>query len=165
MKHYLTQAKNWWSAISARERRWVIIGGIGTALILGYYLIIAPLYNQVNQLIQQTQDNQQLLQWMKPRVALLQGNNTNKQKILSTDELLAVLDKNIKNSNLAKNLNEIKQSSDNGVELRFNAVAFDALLQWLAQQWQQYGIQVTQITADKENILGTADVTIVLKAT
>jgi general secretion pathway protein M len=154
----------WWEARAAREQVMLAIGAmIGTVLII-YVGIIAPLNSTVSDLQAAVKQQQTLVQWLSPRVAVLQrlAGQTGITQPVTTANLLATIDTRLKQSEFARSVTEISQSDANSVRVSFNAVSFDDLMLWLAQQWQQSRIAVVQIDVQKTKDIGVAKVIVTL---
>lgn len=160
----ITTFKTWWQQRSQQEQRLLAIGAIFVVGAILYYTVITPLQDGVESLRAQTQSNRELVSWMEPRVAALKGQAAPAAvKRIAADELLATLDLAVKQSELSSAVTETSQSSNNGVQIRFKAVAYDRLLVWLVKQREQYGIEVTQLSAQKTATVGLVDVVLVLR--
>ena len=153
-----------WQSLSTREQLYVKLGSIFVAFLIIYYGLVSPLSSSVTSLRQQTLYQQSLVVWMKPRVQALQrttGSKTSFQAVSQT-ELLPTIDKRLKNSAFAGAVDEINQTSSNGVRVSFKEVPFDELMAWLAQQWQSSHIMVSDIDVQKGEKVGIAKVSVTL---
>lgn len=154
----------WWDARSTREQLYLVIGGIVALFLILYLGLIAPINSAVVYLQTTVQRQQALVQWLMPRVPVLQrltSSSSVAQPVTATN-LLATVDTRLKQTQFARSVTEISQSDASSVRVTLNAVPFDDLLQWLAQQWQQSRIAVSQIDVQKTGDAGLAKVVVTL---
>jgi len=154
----------WWDARATREQLYLVVGGVIALFLIIYLGIISPINSTVANLQTTVQQQQSLAQWLTPRVPVLQrliGSSSVAQPVTATN-LLATVDTRLKQTQFARSVTEISQSDASSVRITFNAVPFDDLLQWLAQQWQQSRIAVTQIDVQKSGDAGLAKVVVTL---
>jgi general secretion pathway protein M len=141
--------KEWWNNLILREKQMVSLGAliIGAALI--YLVLWSPLDNHVSQLRSQILNNQELLLWMKKtdkRIEVLEKKPENSVFKPSSGSLLAIVQKQIKTSSVAKALDQLHQADNNSVQLTFKKVNFDTLMTWIITLTKQQGLIVTQMT-------------------
>ena len=160
----MNKLRLWWDARSVREQLYVALGAVIAVFLIIYLAVISPINSAVADLQIQVQQQQALAQWLAPRVPVLQrlaGKSGTVQPITATN-LLATVDTRLKQSQFAKSVTEISQSDASSVRVSFNAVPFDDLMLWLAQQWQQSRIAVQQIDVQKTGDAGLAKVIVTL---
>jgi type II secretory pathway component PulM len=154
----------WWDARSVREQLYLAVGTVIAVFLIIYLALIAPINSAVSNLQIQVQQQQALAQWLTPRVPVLQrlsAKSVTAQPVTAAN-LLATVDTRLKQSQFAKSVAEISQSDASSVRITLNAVPFDDLLLWLAQQWQQSRIAVQQIDVQRSGDAGLAKVTVLL---
>lgn len=154
----------WWHARLPREQGYLFMGGVVVGLLLLYFILLAPLNLTVNNLQNQVLQQQTLVQWLTPRIPVLQRwlQKDSVAQPVTVNNLLATIDTRLKQSELVSSGAEISQVDGNTVRISFKHVPFDALMNWLAQQWQQSRIAVVQIDVQKSDDVGMAQVTVTL---
>lgn len=159
--------KEWWFNLNLREKQMVGLGVTVTIMALLYGLIWSPLHNSVSALRDQIQRNQQLLSWMQAADQQIQTA----AKMTPTPTAphnaaswLSIVQNNVKQSPLAKNLTQLVQADNDSVKLTFQQVDFDLLISWLTELWQQQGLVVTQLTITSGSTPGIVGAEFILKS-
>jgi len=159
--------KEWWFNLNLREKQTVSLGVAVTIMALLYGLIWSPLHTSVNALRDQIQHNQQLLSWMQTADQQIQAA----AKMTPTPTVthnaaswLSIVQDNVKQSPLAKNLTQLVQADNDSVKLTFQQVDFDLLISWLTELWQQQGLVVTQLTITSGSTPGIVGAEFILKS-
>jgi len=153
-----------WRNFNPRERIYLGIAAIFIVIAIFYYVLISPLTSGVQRLQQQMKYQQDLVQWMQPRVAVLRGSTTSSRQIsaIASSELLPIVDTRLKQSSFAGAVGEVSQTNGNNVHITFKQVPFDELMAWLVTQWQTSRIGVTDIDVQKGDKVGMAKVALTL---
>jgi type II secretory pathway component PulM len=157
--------KQWWLNLSLREQQTVGIGGIATIILLVYISVWLPLDNKIMSMRHKVQQNQQLLAWMQAADKQLQESN--RMSSMSTHlpaSLLSTAQKQIKQSSIAKQLSQLRQSDSDSVQLSFKQVDFDKLITWLTDSWHQQGLTLSQFTIAPSETPGIVSADIQLKS-
>lgn len=159
--------KEWWFNLNLREKQTVSLGAAITIMALLYGLIWSPLHNSVIALRDQMQHNQQLLFWMQTADQQIQAAEKMTQIPTPTHNAaswLSIIQDNVKQSPLAKNLTQLVQADNDSVKLTFQQVDFDLLISWLTELWQQQGLVVTQLTITSGSTPGIVGAEFILKS-
>lgn len=158
--------KEWWLNLSLREKQTVSLGAGVLAAILIYLILWAPLSYKVNQLRSTLQHSQQLLVWMQKtdqQIQTLQKISKKSHSFPTTASLLSLIQNQINQSPLAKNLSQLKQADNDTVQVSFQQIEFDKLISWLIQVWQQHGLILTQIAITPSGPPGIVTAEFILK--
>lgn len=156
----------WWINLSIREKQIVSAGALGVTIFLLYLIVWLPLNNRVANLREQIVRDQKSLLWMHDADQRIQDVEKNLQNKKSTDtgtSLLTLVQKQINKSTFVSSLNQLRQAENDSVELSFNNVDFDRLIQWLTELWQQQGIVITQMSVTASGTAGVVNTEFVLK--
>ena len=159
--------KEWWQQLALREKRMVAGGAIVVAVLLIYFGLWFPLQHTVSSLRQTIVKNQNLLAWMQQADAQMKTivpTKTVAVTSMSPAALLGWLQNSIQQAGLDHQLTQIKEGSDEAILLQFQAVNFDALINWLAQAQEQQGFRVTQMSAVKTAASGMVNAEITLSS-
>ncbi len=156
--------KEWWINLSLREKQAASLGGALIAVLLIYVLIWLPFTNSLESLRNQVRRNTELLTWMREsdnRIQTLE-KMLQRQNIKPTASILGIVQNAVNNSPLAKNLAQMRQAENNSVQLSFQKVDFDMLIQWLTQIWQQQGLIVEQLVVTPSGTPGIVSTELVI---
>jgi type II secretory pathway component PulM len=158
--------KDWWNQLSLRDKRTAFFGAIIVVIALLYALILAPLATKNAFLRTQIEHDKQLLVWMKAankKILALQKSPQTKPSMNSTASALSITQDQIKESPFADKFSQLKQAENEGVQLNFQTVNFDALIAWLTMLWEQYGLVVAQTTITPTGTAGSVNADIILQ--
>jgi general secretion pathway protein M len=126
--------KQWWQNLSRQEKQTVSAGSILVAIFIIYTCIWYPLDHKVTTMRTQITQNQKLLAWMKAADAQLE-NVQHQAQITSSGHssasLLSLAQSQIKQSTLATQNYQLRQTENDAVQLSFKQVDFDNLVTWL----------------------------------
>lgn len=166
MAEYVEKLKIWWSPLSMREKQSVAIGGISLVIFLFYAGVWSPLTSHIDAMRKQIVTGEKTLQFMQAaekQIQQNQGDAVTTAAVISPVEFLSYLQKQLDKSGLASSVTQLKQSSDDAVTLKFQAVEFDRLVRLLLQIMKEQRVSVDQMTAIAGNTPGVASVDLVLK--
>ena len=154
-----------WSHLASRERKMILIGSGFATLFIFYQFLWSPWLNHVVLMRQQIQTNHKLLTWMQSADQTMQkiSLNTINNKNTSAVTLLATLQKQTNQFALEKGLTQLKQSTQDSIEMQFQKIEFDQLLRLLLSVTQQQNITISQATIVAENKPGIVNADLVLK--
>jgi general secretion pathway protein M len=149
--------------LTARERT-LVIGGSVLALILVVLAIVLPLQSRVSATAERVQQKRNDLVWLRqvgPQLASLQ---TTRPRGTLTESLAALVDRTAREAGFSKNLAGTQASGDGGLNVRLDKMAFDAMVNWLSQLHERYGVSVDSASVDSAGAPGTITATLVLRA-
>jgi general secretion pathway protein M len=149
--------------LSPRERT-LVIGGSVLALILVVLAIVLPLQSRVSATAERVQQKRNDLVWLRqvgPQLASLQ---TTRPRGTLTESLAALVDRTAREAGFSKNLAGTQASGDGGLNVRLDKMAFDAMVNWLSQLHERYGVSVDSASVDSAGAPGTITATLVLRA-
>lgn len=144
--------------MSERERRLVIFGAVA-ALLLLIIGVVMPLQHSVNLAagrIEQKRDDLGWLRSMAPQLGTLR---------LSTpqplhESMVALVDRTARDSGIGKALVGSDPHGNSELTAHFQQVPFDALVAWLSQLGDRYGVRAKSATIDGTNSTGTVNATL-----
>jgi general secretion pathway protein M len=146
--------------LEPRERRMVLIGACAV-LLLFILAVLLPLQRSVAAIQQRVERKRDDLQWLRAMAPQLAGLQANAAPT-SHESLVVLVDRTTRDSGLAKSLVGSQPSGDGGLNIRFDQVPFDALISWLAQLRERYGVGVDSATIDAAKGTGNVTATLVL---
>ena len=147
--------------MSERERRMVMFGGIGAALLLVFGVIL-PLDSSVSKTKDRIAHKQQDLVWMKGVAPYLAANQPN-QASSNGESLIVLVDRSAHESGLGSALSGTQPNGTSGIQVQLQKASFDSVVGWLSRLSQQNGITVDGATVDQAGAPGVVNAAIVLK--
>jgi general secretion pathway protein M len=152
----------WYERLSSRERRIVNIGGAVAGLLL-VLAVILPLNRniaQARQRIDTKQGDLSFIQGALPQLSMA-GPGAH---IGSSENLVVLVDSSARESGLGKALTSSQPTGTRELRVRFERVAFDGLVAWLARLAQSHGVSVQSAEIEFAGEAGLVNAGLVLKA-
>lgn len=166
MKETWLKMKDWWRSLALREKRIVTLGMIFISFFILYVSIWSPLLNQLSAMrakIKTQEKTLAFLQMADREIANIKNEGSSQQKTLSPVSLLSTLQKQIRSAHLDQSLIQMKQASQNTVELQFEKVEFDAFLKMLLSIIQEERVSVSQLSVTASATPGIVTASVVFK--
>lgn len=166
LNEYKTKLKDWWARLALREKQAVIAGGSLLAIFIVYQGLWAPLLAQVADVRDRIQHDQQTLVWMQAAESVINKielTTRNKNKPVPPVILLSILQKHIDSDGLASNLVQLKQASNETIEMHFQKMAFDKLMRLLINVSREQHVAITQLSVMAETTPGIVNADVTLK--
>jgi general secretion pathway protein M len=148
--------------LGERERRIVIIGG-AVAIVLLILALLMPLQQSVNAGAQRLEHKRDDLTWLQSVAPQLGGLAVTAPAPLH-ESLVALVDRTARAGGIGKSLVGSQPSGNGGLNVHFEQVPFDALVSWLSQLGDRYGVHADQATIEAVATPGVVDATLVLRA-
>lgn len=162
IKRYLQQ-------LSRRERYLVLLAASAVAFTLLYLILWKPLQNGIERKRELLALQQEQIQTMREQVRdlrMIQGaKSRGGQRVTDSSSLLSVIDRTAKQRRLKSTLQKAQPDGDDGVRLWLVNITFDQLIEWLNQLELEYGIYVSDIAIERDEIIGRVDSRILLRVT
>jgi general secretion pathway protein M len=155
--------REWYSNLGERDRLIVRYGGI-VVLVLVLAGIILPLNRNISmarERVARKQGDLQFIQSVAPQLASAGPASGN---AASAESLVVLVDSSARESGLGKSLSSSQPTGDKGLRIRFDRVAFDGLVAWLARLSQQHGVRVESAEIESAGEAGLVNAGLVLKA-
>jgi general secretion pathway protein M len=162
VKAWLGRYRAWWATLAEREQRVVSAGAIALALILSYLLVWDPLATARREREAALADARALATLLQTLAAEKQGNRGTAAPIGGNQSLLAVVDQSRRTSAVTKPPSRLQPEGDATVRLWLEDVPFDALLRWLADLQNRYGVRVDSAEIERESGPGLVNARITL---
>jgi len=153
--------REWYTALSERERRFVLYGGIATVAMILLWIVLSLNHDlaQTRQRVLVKQGDLAFIQGVTPQLLAAGPAAAG-----TTPETLVVLiDSSARESGLGKSLSSSQPTGDGGLRIRLDHVAFDGLLAWLARLSQQHGVRVETAEIESAGETGYVNAGLVLK--
>jgi len=151
--------REWYENLADREKRFVLIGGVG-ALVLLLLGVVLPLNRNITQAQHRVTTKQADLAYIQSVTPELASAGP----MGSTGESLVVLvDGSARESGLGKSLSNSQPTGDGGLRVRLEHVPFDGMVAWLARLAQQHGVRVESAEIETAGEAGLVNAGLVLK--
>lgn len=156
----------WWQAQSARDRRVLRIGGIVVAMLLVWTLVWIPLSRARADLTARVAQQRVDLAWMRQGLAqarALRAQGTRGDVARQGKSLLALADATARSAGLGDPLKRVEPTGPTSVRVTFEVADFDTLANWMDGLARDYGVTVTDFSADKAEGLGLVNARVTLQ--
>lgn len=153
--------KAYWANLNERERLMVAGGGVFCVIYLLYALIYSPIKSGLSEGALQLSSKQALCEWM--RQAKREYHTQNHAQSLSASKLLTVLTTQLNKTTFKHFPYQLQQTGSGDIQLSFESVPYNALLNWIWDMHHQYVIVIKQLNISKTDATGLVKVSILLK--
>lgn len=153
--------KEWWDNLSLREKQVMFFGGVIGALALLYLIIWAPLSNAVESYRHEVEENGKLLAWMKEADHEMQNMQQTAKHKASASSLLSLVQKQLALASLTTT--QLRQAENGEIQMSFQNVVFDKLIQWLIAVNQNEHLSVVQMSVTPTGTPGLVMATVTVK--
>jgi general secretion pathway protein M len=152
----------YYSGLSPRDQRIALYGGIAAAFLL-ILAVVLPLQRHVGALEQRVAQKREDLIWLRSMAPQLASLQTSGPPPLH-ESLVVVVDRTARQAGLERALVGSQPSGDGGLSVRVEQISFDALVSWIAQLRESYGIRVDSAVVEAGTAVGTVNSSLVLHA-
>ena len=156
----------WWQTLPRRDRSTLAIGGLVVALLLGWSFVWYPLARAREQLQQRVERERGDLAWMQQasgELTTLRAKGTRGQVDRQGKSLFALADVTARGAGLATALKRVEPTGPRSVRVSFETANFDALISWVDALSRDYGVQATDVSADRVEGIGLVNARVVLE--
>lgn len=146
--------KSYWASLEVRERMVLTWGGIIVAAILFFVFIWQPWRAALSFMETSVRQMRVDSVWMTQQVDAIQGGGaTSQQTFQGADQsLMAVLQQTAKKANINKTIQQIVPDQNTGeVRVVLEGVGFNQWVKWVDTLYKQYGVDINQINAEKDD--------------
>jgi general secretion pathway protein M len=154
--------RQWLAGLAPRERNLVYVAAGLLAVALVYLVIVLPLNSAASKRaarVDQKAADLALMRQMAPQLkaaAAMGGVVTNNQS------LVVLIDRTGREAGLGGSIRDQSPSGEHGLRLRLESASFDALVAWLGNLQQQYGVRVEAATVDAAAAAGLVNASLTL---
>jgi general secretion pathway protein M len=154
--------RQWLAGLAPRERNLVYVAAGLLAVALVYFVIVLPLTSAASKRaarVDQKAADLALMRQMAPQLkaaAAMGGVVTNNQS------LVVLIDRTGREAGLGGSIRDQSPSGEHGLRLRLESASFDALVAWLGNLQQQYGVRVEAATVDAAAAAGLVNASLTL---
>ncbi|HET9033001.1 MAG TPA: type II secretion system protein M [Dokdonella sp.] len=156
----------WWNQQTLRDRRVLIIGAIVVAIFLVWSFIWHPLAAERERLASQLDNARRDLAFV--RVAEAEVDHLRNAGVRSRADrqgksLLALADVSARGAGLEGVLKRLEPVGPNSVRASFEFASFDTLMAWIESLARDYGVQITDFSADRVDATGLVNARVTLE--
>jgi general secretion pathway protein M len=158
----------WWSNLSVRDRRVLIVGAFIVLVFLVWSYLWYPLAQQRAQLAEQldlARRDQAYFQVAQAEVERLRNAGARSRADRQGKSLLALADITARGAALDGNLKRLEPIGPRSVRATFEFVPFDSLIVWIEDLARDYGVQVSDFSTDQVDATGLVNARVTLEDT
>jgi len=166
MKESWAKLKEWWANLAQREKQAVMAGSSLLGLFIVYQWMWTPYLDHIASMRERIASDQKTLLWMQSADQVLQkaeNKSIAKNKPVTLVVFLSQMQKQVKQSGLEKFLTQLKQSSNDSIEVHFQKVEFEKLIKFLATVMKTYPVSISHMTLVAAESSGYVNADIVIK--
>lgn len=156
----------WWQALTANERRLLLLGAPLALLLLGWALLWHPLVLKRAQLTQDVENQRRDLAYVRVGAAEVEGlraTGTRSRADRQGRSLLALADATARGAGLEEALKRVEPVGSRSVRVSFEAATFDALAHWIEELSRNYGVETSDLSADRAEGIGRVNARVTLQ--
>ena len=156
----------WWKGLSLREQRIVAIGAIAAAVLLGWALIWHPLAVKRSELLESVDAQRRDLAYVRvaaAEVERLRATGVRSRADRQGRSLLALADATARGAGLESALKRVEPVGARSVRVSFENANFDALVDWLEDLSRSYGVEASDLSADRADGVGLVNARVTLQ--
>lgn len=154
--------REWYRNLPERDRRIVTIGAV-VAVILVIVGTVVPLNRNIAQARQRVTVKQGDLAFIQSAVPQLAAAGPAAGNV-GGESLIVLVDSSARESGLGKSLASSQPTGERALRVRFERVAFDGLVAWLARLAQNHGVSVDSAEIESAGEPGLVNAGLVLRA-
>jgi general secretion pathway protein M len=156
----------WWRGLASNERRMLGIGAIVAALLFGWALIWHPLAARRAELERNVESRRSDLAYVRlgaAEIEHLHAAGTRSRADRQGKSLLALADATARGAGLEAALKRVEPVAARSVRVSFEAANFDALVQWIEGLSKNYGVEASDLSADRADGIGLVNARVTLQ--
>lgn len=156
----------WWQGLAEREQRIVAAGTLAVALMLGWAFIWRPLVVKRAELRDAIAAQQRDLAYVRVATADVErlratGNAARRDR--QGRSLLALADATARAGGLEGALKRVEPVGTGSVRVSFEVARFDAVIGWIEGLARDYGVEATDLSADRADGVGLVNARVTLQ--
>ena len=156
----------WWNQQSTRDRRVILIGSVIVAIFLIWSFVWHPLASERARLVSQLDNAKRDLAFVRVAEAEVERLRSVGVRSLADRQgksLLALADVSARAAGLEGVLKRLEPVGSNSVRASFEFASFDVLMSWIEGMARDYGVQITDFSADRVDASGLVNARVTLE--
>lgn len=157
---------DWWNKLAPSERRMLGVGSIVVALLLGWALVWHPLATKRAELETTIEGQRRDLAYVRAGAAevdRLHQAGTRSRADRQGRSLLALADATARAAGLENALKRVEPVGARSVRVSFENANFDALVDWIEDLSRSYGVEASDLSADRADGIGLVNARVTLQ--
>jgi general secretion pathway protein M len=138
--------RDWFDNLNERERNLVYVAGALLGVALVYLVLVLPFQTSGRKMTARVAQKTADLAWMQASAPQAMAAAGVAQAAGGGDSLVVLVDRTAREAGLGASLRDQSPDGNNGLRLRIEGASFDALVTWLANLQQQYGVSIESAT-------------------
>lgn len=157
--------KDWFLGLEPRERLFVGIGAVAVVLLLVWALVISPLGSARAATTERVETKRQTLAFVRSAAAELAaaGDLPAAGPNLAGQSLVVIVDRTARAAGLGNALTRNQPVGEDGIRVRLDNAAFDAVAAWLATIGTSAGLSIESASFDRTPDEGRVNASLVLR--
>ncbi len=157
--------KDWYLGLEPRERLVVAVGAVVVALLLVWGLVLSPIYGASASAAQRVDDKRATLAFLRDAAAELAGAPAlaSRGPDMSGQSLVVVVDRSARAAGLGAALTRNQPVGEDGIRVRMENAAFDALAVWLGTLSTSAGLAIEAASFERTPDEGRVNATLTLR--
>lgn len=158
--------RDWWNGLAVGERRMLLVGAPLALLLLGWAFVWHPLAQRRAVLQQDVALRAGELAYVQrgaAEVERLRATGVRARADRAGRSLLALADATARGAGLESALRRVEPASGRGVRVVFENARFDALAAWLEELSRGYGVEASDVSADRADGVGLVNARVTLQ--
>ncbi len=156
----------WWNQLAARDRRILLVGGVIVAAFLIWSFAWHPMSTEKARLENQIDNARRDLAFVRiaeAEVERLRTAGVRTRADRQGKSLLALADVSVRGAGIEGLLKRLEPVGSHSVRASFEFVSFDSLLDWIENLARDYGVQITDFSADRIDANGLVNARVTLE--
>lgn len=155
-----------WNALAPREQQMLAVGAVVVVLLLGWALVWQPLAQTRARLVQRVSADRAALASMRAAQSELPALSAAASRAAVDRQgksLLALADASARSAGLGNALKRVEPASARSVRVSFEAANFDQLVGWIENLARDYGVEASDLSADRAEGMGLVNARVTLE--
>jgi general secretion pathway protein M len=157
------QALAYWRALGARERLIVTAGGAVALVLLLYAILWLPLQHDLDRLRADLPRAREQLLWMRAQEGRVKVLRAAASPAVQSGGLLSFVEQSSTAYSIRPNIKRIEPQGANSVSLAIDGVAFNSLVEWLANLQKQGGVRIETASLEPLPTPGVVNARVLLR--
>lgn len=136
--------KDWYDNLEAREQVFVLAGAVFVSIALIYFLLWAPLDRNHKEAAANVSSWEHSLAELRPLRSIAAAGNTGPTRFTGSSQQapIIIVDQTLRGRGLEQYRRRSQPTTNNGIRVEFENVAFDELVIWLGDLGTQHDLHV-----------------------
>ena len=156
----------WWNQLAVRDRRVLLAGSVIVAVFLIWSFVWHPMSVEKARLESQIDNARRDLAFVRvaeAEVERLRSAGVRTRADRQGKSLLALADVSVRGAGLEGLLKRLEPVGSHSVRASFEFVSFDSLVDWIENLARDYGVQITDFSADRIDANGLVNARVTLE--